>query len=566
MDCWKHELEADSDRQYLLEGITNGFKLIEDTNSIPIAYAPNHKSALQNSIVTTNIVMDEISKGRYHVCVGWKPRIISPLGLVPKSNGDFRLIHDCSMLHGQCVNDITVEMDKQKYQSVDDAVALMKPGCFMAKVDISAAYRAVAIHPSSYDATGLRWTIDGVDTCMVDVRLLFGARPSPGCFHRISQCIKRRLAHRGHVKMVAYQDDFLVIGYSYDECLRAWMELINLILKLGFSINYSKLEAPSTKVTFLGILHDSESMSISLPKDKQDGILCVIRRFLNKTRATKRQMQSLAGKLNHAARVVRGGRTFLRRILDCIVRLQHGHHKCKITGAVRQDILWWHDFMVQFNGKATCIDSSNAVTVATDACLEGGGAFHQGDFYYVHWASDYPRLSGLPINYKEAAMAALCVQRWAHLWQNKLVYLYSDNQCAVSIINKCACRDSEVMLLLRDNFWLAAKHNVHVKAIYMPGHLNTLADTASRLHEGLGRILQLESLINEWHLCHANKLNAFDCVSFGNHMSLMSVYVLQGIQQWRNLKRPWMRWCTHSSKPPWHQPQRKPTSLSSEHS
>ena len=56
----------------------------------------------------------------------------------------------------------------------------------MAKVDISAAYRAVAIHPSSYDATGLRWTIDGVDTYIVDVRLLFGARPSPGCFHRIS--------------------------------------------------------------------------------------------------------------------------------------------------------------------------------------------------------------------------------------------------------------------------------------------------------------------------------------------------------------------------------------------
>ncbi|XP_041368508.1 uncharacterized protein LOC121382893 [Gigantopelta aegis] len=49
--------------------------------------------------------------------------------------------------------------------------------------------------------------------------------------------------------------------------------------------------------------------------------------FFNKKRATKRQLQSLAGKLNFAGNVVRGGRTFLRRILDAISNMQQPHHK-----------------------------------------------------------------------------------------------------------------------------------------------------------------------------------------------------------------------------------------------
>ena len=285
----------------MLDGVTHGFRLIDDPDNIPQAFAPNHKSALQNPAVTTGIIKDEIALGRYHVCTGWKPNIVSPLGLVPKSSGGYRLIHDCSMPHGRCVNDLTIQMDKQKYESVDSAVSLMSRGCFMAKVDIRSAYRAVAIHPSSYAATGLRWSIDGVDTCMVDVRLLFGARPSPSCFHRISQFIKRRLVCMGHEKIIAYQDDFLVLGESYTECLHAWVDLINLILRLGFEINYSKLDPPSSCIIFLGIQLDSESMCISLPKGKQDGIMSVIKQFLGKSRATKRQLQSLAGKLKNCS-------------------------------------------------------------------------------------------------------------------------------------------------------------------------------------------------------------------------------------------------------------------------
>jgi len=218
------------------------------------------------------------------------------------------------------------------------------------------------------------------------------------------------MIRRGYQKLVAYQDDFLVLGDTHSECLAAWKELIYIVERLGFELNQDKLIPPSKQMSFLGISLDSEAMSVTLPDEKLVNIREILREYLGKSRATKRQLQSLAGKLNYAASVVRGGRTFLRRLLDCINRLKYGHHKCRLTGDLMLDIRWWHDFMEQFNGKSACIEAHNAVSVMTDACLISGGAFYQGDFYYVNWSSDFQELESLPINYKEAAMASLAIQ------------------------------------------------------------------------------------------------------------------------------------------------------------
>ena len=135
---------------------------------------------------------------------------------------------------------ISPYLDKYRYESVDMAANNMSSGCFMAKVDIKSAYRGVAIHPSSVTATGMSWILNGRVTTFVDTRLPFGARPSPTIFHRISQFVKRIMQRNGFQKITAYQDDFLVIADNYDECLEAWTFLINLLLRLGFDINYDK--------------------------------------------------------------------------------------------------------------------------------------------------------------------------------------------------------------------------------------------------------------------------------------------------------------------------------------
>ena len=417
----------------------------------------------------------------------------------------------------------------------------MTPGCYMAKVDIKSAYRAVATNQHSWSYAGIKWTLDGEDVYIVDRRLPFGARASPSHFHRLSQSIKRMMLRRGFNKIVAYQDDFLVLGDTKDECMEAWSVLMNLITSLGFEINKEKAERPAQTIIFLGIQLNSTLMQLSLPTEKLEKIRATLRQFKGKERATKRQLQSIAGKLNHAAKVVHGGRTFLRRIITCIGKLREGHHTCRLTGSVKKDITWWHNFMATFNGVSACIDSSLAVSVVTDACLDSGGAFYNGDFYYTNWQQDFPNIAKLPINYKEAAMAALCINRWAPQWRNRLVYLYSDNQCTVSIINKCTCKSNTVMSLLRQNFWTAAQNNVHVKAIYLPGVRNSIADMISRLHDSPDRLYSLESTINDWALCHFQIPDAFQYYSLCNHMSMASLLTLQGHSAWRSQRWPWIK-------------------------
>ena len=495
----------------------------------------------------------------HYVVTTSKPMIISPLGLVPKSDGGHRLIHDCSLPLGSSVNDNTVLCDKQTYESIDSAVALLKPGYHMAKVDIKAAYRAVAISPSSYAATGLQWSIDGIPTYLIDTRLPFGARPSPSIFHRISQAIKRMLHRRGFDRVVAYQDDFLVVGDTYQECLDAWMCLMQLLLNLGFNISYNKVEPPTTDIVFLGIEISSKTMQLSLPPAKLRDIRMCLQQFQLRRRASKRQLQSLAGKLNYASRVVRGGRTFLRRLLNAINALRLPCHKARIRGPLLDDIRWWSSFISRFNGTAACVSATEACSVLTDACPMSGGAFCSGDFIYTNWSSDHSHLASAPINYQEAFMAATAIIHWAPYFKDRLVYLYSDNMCTVSIINKCTSRNPAVMTQLRQMFWSSALHNFSVRAIYMPGHKHIMADTVSRLHEP-GKLQQLQGLLLEWYRGHTGYSIDLSCMSLANHMSLKSLYsIIPQVEVWRRQNSCSMTWWGSTTTQPSQNPQRPRT-------
>ena len=112
---------------------------------------------------------------------------------------------------------------------------------------------------------------------------------------------------RGHNLIVAYQDDFLVIGVSFRECEKALIALQSLLCDLGFEINKKKTVTPTKCLTFLGIQFNT--LTCELPESKLQDIRGVLCEFSCKKMSTKRDIQRLVGKLNFAAKVVRGGHT-----------------------------------------------------------------------------------------------------------------------------------------------------------------------------------------------------------------------------------------------------------------
>ena len=232
MALWLEELNGDPDEVFLSDGISNRFQLVHAGAQFVPAEMENYFSAtgpaVRDKVEAT--LLEEISAGNY-VVTDVKPTIISVIGALPKpATEEVRLIHDSSQPKGSAVNDYP-DTEHFEYQSTDDAIKLLKPGFFLARVDLRHAYRSVNIHPSNYAATGLKWHFSNTKsfTYLTDTELSYGGRRPPGIFHRLTQACRRFMAKRGYRAIVVYLDDFFVIGATYAECMEIFTCLIELL-------------------------------------------------------------------------------------------------------------------------------------------------------------------------------------------------------------------------------------------------------------------------------------------------------------------------------------------------
>ena len=468
-----------------MEGVTNGFRITTQVPEGGDVLQDNYRSATAEDVrgAVEKQIREEIDNGRYCVTKD-PPRLVSALAAIPKPGSTrVRLIHDCSRPRGQALNDFA---DKEgfKYQTVKDAAALIQPGDYLAKVDLTNAYRSVCLHPAEYQMTGLQWTFSGEKgpTWLYDTRLPFGASRSPQTFNALTQAVRHIMAAGGCDKVIAYLDDFLCVGRTLEECRDTMTLLMATLRRLGFAINYSKVEGPTQSLVFLGVQIDTQSYTLSLPAERLRGLQEELPRFYQRKQATKRELQSLVGQLNWASNVIFAGRQHMRRIIDRINGLQAPSHKSRITANIREDLRWWINNVQAFNGCTPIAETREFTHICIDACVEGAGGYHGDDWYHLQWR-DWEGTHPFHINYKEVLALLPAVELWGHSWKDKLVLVYSDNQAAVGIINRGTAKDPWVMDILRHIFWRSCLYNFRIKALYYPGRQNVIADAASRLME-----------------------------------------------------------------------------------
>ena len=512
LQAWAEELpENDIKRNDILQGIKDGFHIVNPVSVTKPVYSSNYRSTMNFRSQVENQIITEIQNGRYNI-VQNQPTVVSALGAIPKKGSkNIRLIHDCSRPAGASLNDHAYQ-EPFKYQSIQNAVNFIKPSYYLAKVDLMNAYRSVKIHPTNYDMTGIHWQFTGHEqpTWLVDTRLPFGAKCSPGIFNELSQAVCRIMQHKNIPSIIAYLDDFLIVAETKEICLQYLNTLLTLLRKLGFSINYKKVCGPSQRLTFLGIVLDTFSMTLELPRDKLNELKDMLNKSKSCAKLTKRQLQSIAGKLNWATQCVYGGRFYLRRIQTKINSLHYPWHHTRVTSCMKADIQWWLDFIDIFNGKTPMLDDRPITPVFIDACPVASGAVYNGDILYTPW-KQWPETEKLHINFKETLSLELAVNKWAPLWTNRKVVVYCDNQAAVGIINRGSTSHPFVMASLRRIFWYSAIYNFRIKAIYLPGIYNNLADAVSRLHEpyGAARLVSVFRAMNNNFIYDSNHGNLY---------------------------------------------------------
>ena len=449
-------------------------------------------SALQNPKVISDYIAKELTLGRM---LGPFPPSFNPpelqvnrFGVIPKAHqpGKWRLITDMSFPPGVSVNDgIDPDLCSLTYTSVDqvaEIITTLGRGALMAKVDIESAYRLIPVHPEDRPLQAVRWN----GSIYVDPMLPFGLRSAPKIFNAVADALQWHLTQVGAQNLLHYLDDYIMVGPpGSDVCHRSLQLLLAECSRMGVPIAAHKTEGPTPCLTFLGIEIDAADEVLRLPAPKLQRLQTLLREWGDKKVCKRRELESLVGTLNHAAKVVRAGRSFLRRMLDLLhsgpyVERASGSAPIRLNVGFRADLAWWREFIADWNGISFLSTPAHLPTrvMASDASGHWGcGAWYASRWFQIPW--DEASIS-LPIAVKELLPILVAGILWGHDWKGCRVLCQCDNQAIVACLRSRTSRQATIMHLLRNLAFVEARGRFVFHATYINTHENHLADDLSR--------------------------------------------------------------------------------------
>ena len=477
------------------------------TNGVPIGYqgpqvaqeAPNWPSAHKFASAVTDIIQKDVTKGRKCGPFDHPPfshMVVSPLGAFAKkrSPDKVRVIHDLSWAPGRSVNDhIPDDECSVQYISVDTAVDMVRkygPGTLLAKIDLEDAFKHIVVRPEDWHLLGSSWQYRDANNKLhkdyyVDVVLPFGLRSSPQRFNMFADALQFIMLERGVTDLDHYLDDYITAGPPGSPiCGNNLDTMLDTCKDTGFSVQPRKVVWPCTVLEFLGIIIDSIRQELRISEDRLAEVLAELTKWYHRRKCTKRELLSLIGKLTFVSRVVRSGRTFVRRMIELSKRVCYLHYKVTLNKEFQADIQWWLDYLPTWNGVSMFHDTqwvaNSDLQLWTDASDIGYGAYFEGQWIAEAFTGDLRAVAAQSINYRELFAIVKAAATWGQHLAGKKVLFHCDNMAVVSILQSGVSRNTDIMKLVRSLFFVCACFDFECQAVWIAGCKNDIADALSR--------------------------------------------------------------------------------------
>lgn len=133
-----------------------------------------------------------------------------------------------------------------------------------------------------------------------------------------------------------FTDDFLIIGMPNSGQCEEQLKILSAVFeRLNIPVAIEKLEGPTTVLIFLGTEIDTRNLTLRLPKEKLCELQGLITTWRVKQWCTKSKLRSLVGKLQHACKVVRPGRSFLRQMFELLKGIAKKQHFIRLNRSFR---------------------------------------------------------------------------------------------------------------------------------------------------------------------------------------------------------------------------------------
>ena len=332
------------------------------SDQTPISSAKNHGSALSRPDVIDAYLARECELGA--TCGPFSSNPLSsalttsPLQIAYSRTGKPRVVVDLSFPREYSVNSgiptATYLGDdfKVRLPGVDallDIIRLKGRHCHLFKMDLSRAYRQLRIDPRDYHLLGFRHR----NSLYFDIAPPFGLRSSAMMCQRSTNA--------------------------------AFHALGSLLADLGLDTSPDKASPPATAMVFLGVLVNTDAMTVSVPPERLHELFDRCSSLLSVDQVSRAELQSLLGVLSYVTACVRPARVFMSTLLNTL----RGHKSstvCSLSYDNKTDLRWWCYFLPFYNGVSIIKTSpwrNDPLYLSTDACGTGAGGFFADQYFHT---------------------------------------------------------------------------------------------------------------------------------------------------------------------------------------
>ena len=261
---------------------------------------------------------------------------ISSVFIRPKKDAFFQMILNLKQLNA------FITYHHFKMETLQSALTLVKPGSYMAVLDLKDAYYSVSI--AEEHRHYLRFVF--MNQLVEYVALPNGLASAPRLFTKLMKPVDSTLRSKG-ICLVGYIDDILILADSPRELNLAVNETILLLQSLGFFIHETKSNIePSQEVKFLGFLINSVRMHVSMTSHKADKIRQACYALLRKGPVPIRTVASMVRLMVSSFPGVSYGPPYYRQLENekrAALKL-NGHNldaKMELSYLAKLDTQWW---------------------------------------------------------------------------------------------------------------------------------------------------------------------------------------------------------------------------------
>ena len=414
---------------------------------------------------------------------------ISPLNSLPKEDtSERRVILDLSYPVGISINDFISKEEYMGekidlvYPKVDDFIQLIKQkgrGCLLFKKDLRRAFRQIKLCPLDYNLVSFTWKKHIFCDCVLSM----GSRSATFCCQRLTNAITFIMFKIG-ISVLNYLDD-LSSAETRENAVFAYNTLGSILEKCGIEESKNKACPPNTIMIFIGVLFNTEKMTIEVTQERLNEMQLLLQTWLCKSTASLKEIQSILGKLNFIAACVRPGRVFIGRLLQWLKVLNKSHNpreQVYIPDYVKKDILWWHKFLPCYNGISLMLYeewSDPDEICSSDACLNACGGFWSGKYFHASFPEKFNN-EKYNITVLEMFAVILCRKLWGANFKGKRIQMFCDNLNVCHCINTGKAKNQILQQCLREVCFIAAVNDIQVRMVHLDSKANRISDHLSR--------------------------------------------------------------------------------------